>query len=154
MRGRPRRGHVAGFGPEDGVLEEPAPSSITGLRFCVNARSGGAAELDFTDLRPRALAIEMAQALRRLSEVGGPLGARSTILAYARTVRIFFRYMASEVPTVSSSAQVTAQHIDGFEDWLEAEGKSRVHAFTLLSKMVVVFREIDFLTTRRITKGR
>lgn len=143
MSGRPRRGHVARFGPEDGVLEEPAPSSITGLRFCVNARSGGTAELDFTDLRPRALAIEMAQALRRLSEVGGPLGARSTILAYARTVRIFFRYMAVEAPTVSSSGQIVAQHIDGFEAWLEAEGKSGVHAFTQLSKMVVIFREID-----------
>ena len=143
MSGIPRRGHVAQFGPEDIVPEAPVPSSITGLRFSVEARSGGTAQLDFTDLRPRALAIEMAQALRRLSEVGGPLGARSTILAYARTTRIFFRYMASELPTVSSSAQVTAQHIDGFEDWLEAEGKSRVHAFTLLSKMVVIFREID-----------
>ena len=151
MSGRPRRGHVARFGPEDGVLEEPAPSSITGLRFCVNARSGGAVELDFADLRPRALAIEMAQALRRLSEVGGPLGARSTILAYARTVRIFFRYMASEVPTVSSSGQITAQHIDGFEAWLEAEGKSRVHAFTLLSKMIVIFREIDANDPNRIS---
>ena len=138
MRGRPRRGHVARFGPEDGVLEEPAPSSINGLRFCVNARSGGAVELDFTDLRPRALAIETAQALRRLSEVGGPLGARSTILAYARTVRIFFRYMAEEAPTVSSSGQIVAQHIDGFEIWLENEGKSRVHAFPQLSKVVVV----------------
>lgn len=153
MNGRPRRGHVARFGPEGGVLEEPAPSSITGLRFCVNARSGGLAELDFTDLRPRALAIEMAQALRRLSEVGGPLGARSTILAYARTVRIFFRYMAVEAPTVSSSGQLVAQHIDGFEAWLEAEGKSGVHAFTQLSKMVVVFREIDADDPDRVSQS-
>lgn len=151
MSDRPRRGHVARFGPEDGVLEEPASSSITGLRFCVNARSGGAAELDFTDLRPRALAIEMAQALRRLSEVGGPLGARSTILAYARTVRIFFRYMAVAVPTVSSSGQIVARHIDGFEAWLEAEGKSGVHAFTQLSKMVVIFREIDANDPNRVS---
>ena len=153
MRGRPRRGHVARFGPEDGVLEEPAPSSINGLRFCVNARSGGAVELDFTDLRPRALAIETAQALRRLSEVGGPLGARSTILAYARTVRIFFRYMAEEAPTVSSSGQIVAQHIDGFEIWLENEGKSRVHAFPQLSKVVVVFREIDANDPNRVSDG-
>lgn len=151
MSDRPRRGHVARFGREDGVLEEPAPSSITGLRFCVNARSGGTAELDFTDLRPRALAIEMAQALRRLSEVGGPLGARSTILAYARTVRIFFRYMLIEAPTVSSSGQIVAQHIDGFEAWLEAEGKGGVHAFTLLSKMVVIFREIDANDPNRVS---
>lgn len=143
MSDRPRRGHVVGFGPEESVQEDLEPNSITGLRFCVNARSGGTAELDFTDLRPRALAIEMAQALRRLSEVGGPLGARSTILAYARTVRVFFRFMAVEVPTVSSSGQFAARHIDGFEVWLEAEGKSRVHLFTLLSKMIVVFREID-----------
>lgn len=151
MRGRPHKGHVARFGREDGVLEEQAPSSITGLRFCVNARSGGAAELDFTDLRPRALAIEIAQALRRLSEVGGPLGARSTILAYARTVRIFFRYMAEEAPTVSSSGQIVAHHIDGFEAWLETEGKSRVHAFTQLSKVVVVFREIDANDPNRVS---
>lgn len=92
MSGRPRKGQVASFNADDGILEVHKPSSVTGLRFSVEARSGGTAQLDFTDLKPRALAIEMAQAIRRLSEVGG---------------------------------------------------KSRVHAFTRLSKIVVVFREID-----------
>lgn len=153
MNCKPRKGQVARFGPEDGVLEDPAPSSITGLYFSIDARSGGTATLDFTGLRPRALAIEMAPAIRRLAEVGGPLGARSTLLAYARTVRIFFRYIVAEAPTVLSCGQVAARHIDGFESWLEAEGKSRVHVFTLLSKMVVTFREIDANDPDRISDG-
>ena len=151
MNGKPRKGRIARFGPDSGLLDDPTPSPITGLRFSVHARSGGTAQLDFTDLRPRALAIEAAQAIRRLSQVGGPLGARSTILAYARTVRIFFRFLVIEAPALSLSREIDAAHIDGFEAWLEAERKSRVNAFTLLSKMVVVFREIDANDPARVS---
>ena len=143
MTGRPRKGHVASFKTADSVLEPHTPSSVTGLRFSFEARSGGSVCLDFTDLRPRSLAIDMAQAIRRLSEVGGPLGARSTILAYTNTLRIFFDYLGSEVPDLTVCRQINSTHIDGFEKWLAAEGKSRIHAFTRLSKIVVVFREID-----------
>lgn len=142
MNGRPRKGHVAAFTAHDGLVELHKPSPVTGLRVTVEARSGGIARLDFTDLRPRPLAISAIQAIRRLSEVGGPLGARSTIMAYANTVRVFFAYLASEAPEISLPQQIEARHIDGFEDWLEAQGKSRVHAYTRLSKIVLVFREV------------
>ena len=121
MTDRPRKGRVATFKADNGTLETRKPSSVTGLRFSVEARSGGSAYLDFTDLRPRTLAIDTAQAIRRLSEVGGPLGARSTILAYANTLRIFFDYLRSEVPELAACPQIGAAHIDGFEGWLEAK---------------------------------
>ena len=153
MTTRQRKGRVAAFSADDGIVDAHGPSSVTGLRFSIVARSGGTAQIDFTDLKPRPLAIEMAQAIRRLSEVGGPLGARSTILAYARTVRIFFRYLWVEAKAFSSSRQIEVAHIDGFEAWLEAEGKSGVHAFTLLSKIVVIFREIDANDPNRVSDG-
>ena len=153
MTDRPRKGRVATFKADNGTLETRKPSSVTGLRFSVEARSGGSAYLDFTDLRPRTLAIDTAQAIRRLSEVGGPLGARSTILAYANTLRIFFDYLRSEVPELAACPQIGAAHIDGFEGWLEAKGKSRVHAFTRLSKIVVVFREIDANDPDRVSQS-
>ena len=143
MTSRPRKGSTVSFTHDDGLVEAQNPSSVTGLRFNVEARSGGTASLDFSDLQPRPLAISGAQAIRRLSEVGGPLGARSTIKAYANTLRIFFAYLASEAPKLRMSQQLEARHIDGFEEWLDTQGKSRIHAFTILSKIVVVLREIE-----------
>ncbi len=93
----------------------------------------------------------MKQAIRRSGEVGGPLGAWSTILAYARTVRIFFRYPGAEANALSSCRQIESGHIDGLEAWREAEGKSGIHAFILLSKMVVILREIDANDPNRIS---
>ncbi|MQQ10523.1 hypothetical protein GFB49_18840 [Epibacterium sp. SM1979] len=153
MTARPRKGRVAAFSADDGTVDAHEPSSVTGLRFSIVARSGGTAQLDFTDLRPRPLAIDAAQAIRRLAEVGGPLGARSTVMAYANTVRIFFAFLASEAPNLTTCRQIEAAHIDGFEDWLDAEGKSRVHAFTILSKAVVVFREIDADQPDRVSQS-
>ena len=146
MTGTPRKGRFVTFAPGDGLLDAHEPSSVTGLRFNVEARSGGAAQLDFTDLRPRSLAIDAARAIRRLIQVGGPLGARSTIKAYSNTLRIYFAFLASKFPDLTMCRQTEAAHIDRFEEWLEAEGKSRVYAFTILSKIVVVFREIDAKT--------
>lgn len=153
MTARPRKGRVAAFSTDDGIIDAHQPSSVTGLRFSIVARSGGTAQLDFADLRPRPLAIDTAQAIRRLSEVGGPLGARSTVMAYANTVRIFFAFLASEASSLRKSHQIEAMHIDGFEDWLDAEGKSRVHAFTILSKIVVVFREIGAEQPDRLSQS-
>lgn len=153
MTARPRKGRVAAFSAVDGAVDAHDPSSVTGLRFSIVARSGGTAQLDFIDLRPRPLAIDAAQAIRRLGEIGGPLGARSTIMAYANAVRIFFTFLASEACSLRTSHQIEATHIDGFEDWLDAEGKSRVHAFTILSKIVVVFREIDADQPDRVSQS-
>lgn len=153
MSTRPRKGHIAAFSTDDGIIEAHQASSVTGLRFNIVARSGGTAQLDFTDLRPRPLAIEIAQAIRRLSEIGGPLGARSTVRAYVNTTRIFFGFLASEVCSLETSYEIEAEHIDGFEDWLSANGKSRVHALTLLSKIVLVFREISAEHPDRVSQS-
>lgn len=153
MSDKPRKGTRLTFTTADGLVQNASPSTVTGLRFCVEARSGGTAQLDFADLQPRSLAIDMAQGVRRLGEVGGPLGARSTILAYANTIRIFFKYLAFKAPDISTSGQVDSLHIDGFENWLKTEGKSSVHAFTLLSKIIVVFREIDANDPNRVSQS-
>ncbi|KIX16329.1 hypothetical protein [Paracoccus sp. 228] len=153
MSTRPCKGRIAAFSTEDGIIEAHQPSSVSGLRFSISARSGGTAILDFTDLRPRPLAIDVAQAIRRLSEIGGPLGARTTVKAYANAIPIFFDFLASEASSLTMTSEIEAKHIDKFEDWLDAKGKSRVHAFTLLSKIVLVFREISAEHPDRVSQS-
>ena len=153
MSTRPRKGHIAAFSTEDGIIKAHQASSVTGLRFSIVARFGGTAHLDFTDLRPRLLAIEIAQAIRRLSQVGGPLGARNTVRAYVSTTRIFFGFLASEASSLRASYEIEAKHIDGFEGWLDAKGKSRIHASSILSKVVLVFREISAEHPDRVSQS-
>lgn len=143
MTKKPHKGNRANFTSEDGQFEPRPPSSVTGLRFEIKARSGGDALIDFTDLEPRPLAISVAQAIRRLAEIGGPLGARTTIQAYANAVRIYFTYLLEEAAEVRSVSQIESKHIDGFHEWLDLQNKTGAHGFMLLSKMVSIFREID-----------
>ena len=112
------------------------PDSITGLRFTIDVQNGGEALIDFTALRPRRLALAMGRALRHLAAPGGPLGARSTVMAYAVAIPKFFAYLADAGEPVAGVETLRARHVDGFEGWLEAAGLTRVHLFTVLAKIV------------------
>ena len=94
MSARPRKGRQVVFSREDGTLVPSDPDTITGLRFTIAAQNGGEALLDFTALRPRRLALALGRALRHLAAPGGPLGARSTVMAYAVAIPKFFAYLA------------------------------------------------------------
>lgn len=142
MSGRPRKGRQVAFSREDGNAVSPDPDPVIGLRFTISVQNGGEALIDFTALRPRRLALAMGRALRHLAAPGGPLGARSTVKAYAVTIPKFFAYLANAGRPVAGIETLRARHVDGFEGWLEAGGLTRIHLFTVLVKIVGVLRQV------------
>ena len=142
MSGRPRKGRQVAFSREDGNAVSPDPDPVIGLRFTISVQNGGEALIDFTALRPRRLALAVGRALRHLAAPGGPLGARSTVKAYAVTIPKFFAYLADTGEPVAGIETLRARHVDGFEGWLEAGGLTRIHLFTVLVKIVGVLRQV------------
>ena len=142
MSGRPRKGRQVAFSREDGNAVSPDPDPVIGLRFTISVQNGGEALIDFTALRPRRLALAVGRALRHLAAPGGPLGARSTVKAYAVTIPKFFAYLADAGEPVAGVETLRARHVDGFEGWLEAGGLTRIHLFTVLVKIVGVLRQV------------
>ncbi|WP_436429007.1 hypothetical protein, partial [Enterococcus faecium] len=55
----------------------------------------------------------------------------------------FFAYLAGTGDRINGPADLRADHIDGFERWLAAKGKSRVHGPTYVAKVVSVLRRIS-----------
>lgn len=139
---RPRRGRRVSFSADDGVASIEPADSVTGLRFTITAQNGDDALIDYTRLKPRRLALAVARALRQLGAPGGPLTVRSTIKAYAVTLPRFFAYLAQARDRIGGPEDLRAHHVDGFEAWLEAEGLSRTHLFTVLVKVVATLRRI------------
>jgi hypothetical protein len=91
--------------------------------------------------------------LRRLAGPGGPLAVRSTVMTYACTLPKFFAYLADAKDRLDTPEHLDGRHIDGFEAWLEAMGKSRVYVFTLLLKVVAALREIVVEGTVQLSVG-
>lgn len=142
MSGRPRKGAPVRFAPADGVLTPQASGSVLGLRFNIEARYGGVVEVDLTDLQPRALAISFAGALRRQTELGGSLGAASTIMQHIQAYRRFFAYLQKRSPA-RTAADLRAEDIEGYEASLEACGMTPIHRHTVLAKAILALRSID-----------
>lgn len=142
MTGRPRKGRPVRFAPADGVAPAHATDPVIGLRFNIQARYGGIAEVDFTGLEPRSLAIAFAGALRRQTELGGSLGARSTIMQHMNAYRRFFAYLR-EHTQVMKPANLSAGDIDAYEDFLEAGGMTPIHRHTVVAKAILALRSID-----------
>ncbi|HME69774.1 MAG TPA: hypothetical protein VKM54_07885 [Myxococcota bacterium] len=143
MSDRPRKGHRVAFTREDGIDPAAPHDPVAGLRFTIVPQHGAPALIDYTGLRPRRLALTFARALRRLAAPGGPLSVRSTVKAYATTHPRFFSYLRTIDECIAGVEDLRACHIDGFEAWLEAEGLSRTHLFTVLAKIVTTLRSAD-----------
>lgn len=142
MRGRPRKGVPVRFAPADGILPPQASDSVLGLRFNIEARYGGIVEVDLTDLQPRALAVAFAGALRRQAELGGSLGAASTIKQHMQAYRRFFAYLRKHSSAITV-ADLRAKDIEGYEATLEAGGMTPIHRHTVLAKTILALRSID-----------
>jgi hypothetical protein len=139
---RPHKGLRVAFAAGVGVdLSDPV-DTVTGLRFTIVPQHGLEALVDYTGLRPRRLALAFARALRCLAGPGGPLGVRSTVKAYAITLPRFFAYLKTTGERIDGVEDLRSRHIDGFEAWLEAEGLSRTHLFTVVVKVVAALRQI------------
>jgi hypothetical protein len=142
MTGRPRKGTSVRFVPADGVAPAHAGDPVLGLRFNIEARYGGTVEVDLVGERPRPFALAFAGALRRQSELGGPLGARSTIKQHLQAYLRFFAYLR-EHSTVKTPADLRADDIDGYEDFLASVGLTPIHRHTVLAKAILALRSID-----------
>lgn len=142
MRGRPRKGTAVRFAPADGVVPPHASDPVLGLRFNIEARYGGTVEVDLVGEHPRPFALAFAGALRRQSELGGPLGARSTIKQHLQAYLRFFAYLR-EHSTVKTPADLRADDIDGYEDFLASVGMTPIHRHTILAKAILALRSID-----------
>lgn len=142
MRRRPRKGAPVRFAPTDGVVAAHPGDQVLGLRFNIEARHGGIVEVDLTNLRPRPLAIAFAGAVRRQAELGGALGARSTIKQHIAAYHRFFAYLRAH-SHATTPADLRGQDIDGFEASLEAAGMTPIHRHTVLAKAILALRSID-----------
>lgn len=148
---RPRRGSRVTFTAEEAGPSIGPVDSVTGLRFIITAQSGGDVLVDYTALQPRRLALACARALRLLGAPGGSLTVRSTIKAYAVILPRFFAYLAQTHDRIDGPEDLRADHLDGFEAWLEAEGLGRTHLFTVLVKVVAVLRRVAAEPDARIS---
>lgn len=142
MTRRPRKGSSVRFTPTDGVAPAHAADPVRGLRFNIEARYGGTAEVNLVGERPRAIAVAFAGALRRQSQLGGSLGARSTIKQHLSAYLRFFAYLR-EHSTVKTPADLRTDDIDRYEDFLEAGGMTPIHRHTVLAKAILALRAID-----------
>lgn len=142
MRGRPRKGTAVRFARADGAVPPHAGDPVLGLRFNIEARYGGTVEVDLVSERPRAIAVAFAGALRRQSELGGSLGARSTIKQHLAAYLRFFAYLR-EHSTAKTPADLRADDLDGYQHFLEAGGMTPIHRHTVLAKAILALRSID-----------
>lgn len=142
MTGSPRKGRKVSF-EQDGATQGADPwDQVSALRFTIDPPYGGGVLVDFTTLRPRGLALAFARGLFSLVAPRGPIIVRTTVKAYTNTLPRFFAYLATTTDRIDGPADLRARHIDGFEAWLEAAGKSRVHLPTVVAKIVAVLRRI------------
>src|SRR3546814_2830100 len=111
-------------------------SQISTLRFMIHPLYGGELLVDFTGLRPRGLALAFARSLFMLAAPRGPIMVRSSLKTYANQLPSFFSYLAGTGDGINGPADLRAHHIDGFETWLSAQGKSCVHGPTYVAKVV------------------
>lgn len=119
------------FTPADSVV--PRTPAI-GCSVCaIEARYGGTLEL--TPKHPRPFAISFCRGSAPAVRLGGPLGARSTIKQHFQAYLRFFAYLR-EHSTAKAPADLRADDIDGYEDFLEAGGMTPIHRHTVLAKAI------------------
>jgi hypothetical protein len=142
MTAAPRKGRKVSFEAAATAPEADPWSRISTLRFVIDPPYGGELLVDFTGLQPRGLALAFARGLFMLVAPRGPILVRSSIKTYVTQLPSFFAYLAGTGDRINGPADLRAYHIDGFERWLAAQGKSRGHAPTYVAKVVSVLRRI------------
>ncbi|MCZ0963090.1 hypothetical protein [Paracoccus benzoatiresistens] len=141
MSKRPRKGRPVAFAPI--TPERPQPDPVHGLKFTIEARHGGTVLVDMTGFDPRPLAIAFAGALRRMSALGGSIGAASVIRQYVQVYRHFFAWLGNDAPMVAGVSDLRAVHVDGFASALERRGMGSIHRHITLGKIVNTLRTIE-----------
>lgn len=135
---RPRRGQRVTFTPAAAKSAQQS-DAVTGLRFSVDTAHGGSALIDLVELRPRRLALAFGAALREIA----PSLVRTTVIQHVNGFKRFFAYLNETAPNVGGPEHLKAEHMDGFESWLEAQGVTTIHRHTILAKALTALRTID-----------
>jgi len=138
-KGRPRRGQRVSFPSEATKPADKRPDAVTGLRFTVDTAHGGAALIDLVELRPRRLALAFGLALREIA----PTMVRTTVVQHLNGLKRFFKFLNETAPKIDGPEHLRAEHIDGFESWLEAQGVTTIHRHTILAKAIIALRTVD-----------
>ncbi len=138
-KGRPRKGQRVSFARADGQIPAYRSDTVTGLRFTVDSAHGGTALIDLATLRPRRLALACGSALRELA----PTMVRSTVLQHLNGLKRFFEFLVETAATIDGPEHLRAEHIDGFESWLEAQNVTTIHRHTIIAKVIIALRTID-----------
>lgn len=142
MTNAPRKGRKVTFDSGPTAPEVDPWAQVSALRYTIDPPNGGPLLVDFTNLRPRGLALAFAKGLFKLVAPRGPVTARSSVRAYASQLPRFFVYLAQTGDRIDGPADLRARHIDGFETWLAAQGKSAMQAPIIVAKVVSVLRNI------------
>lgn len=138
-KARPRKGQRVSFTRSD-VQPSARPSdAVTGLRFTVDTAHGGSALINLVALRPRRLALAFGSALRELA----PTMVRSTVLQHLNALKRFFQFLNETAPTIDGPEHLRAEHIDGFESRLEADGLTAINRHTVIAKAIIALRTVD-----------
>jgi hypothetical protein len=138
-KARPRRGQRVSFAQADGKPPAQRADAVTGLRFRVDTAHGGSALIDLVELRPRRLALAFGSALREIA----PTMVRTTVGQHVNGLKRFFQFLNEAAPKVDGPEHLRVEHIDGFENWLEAQGVTTIHRHTILAKAIIALRTID-----------
>lgn len=137
-KNRPRCGRHVSFTSAVAESRARRPSSVAGLRFSVDTAHGGPALVDLVEARPRRLALAFGAALREIA----PTLVRTTVVHHINGLKRFCRFIQM-VGKVDGPEHLRAEHIDAFENWLEAQGGSAIHRHAVLAKAVIALRIID-----------
>lgn len=141
MTDRAHKGRRVDFSATTADSDAQPPTIITDLRFMIMPERGRELPLNFAPFGAPRLALAFANGLRRLSRPPATVRSRSTLWAYANTVRRFFVYLRESAPSVDGIEDLRANHIDGFELWIEATGCARTTTYCLLMQLLSVLRQ-------------
>ncbi len=138
-KARPRKGQRVSFTRADGQQPARRSDAVTGLRFTVDTAHGGSALIDLVALRPRRLALAFGSALREVA----PTMVRSTVLQHLNGMKRFFQFLNEMAPAIDGPEHLRSEHIDRFENRLEADGLTAINRHTVIAKAIIALRTID-----------
>lgn len=132
------RSVTAAIEDPDAELEE----LTTTLRFVVQPLHGGRLDVDLTRISRPVLARPFARALWRNSQIGGSAQSASSVKQYVYAIVSFFSYLDRQHADLARVEDITPLHIDGFAQWLAAQGKHPTSCHLQLGRIITCLRVI------------
>lgn len=142
MTDRGHHGNIVAFSDEDNIQIKAPTTPSEELKFTIHPFYGGEVNLDFTQLKPKNLAISFANALKRRTQSGRSIRSGRTINSYRLSVIRFFEYLNAENIKLHQIQNINVACIDGFESWNTVNSNSYSIVFQRLVCILVLLREM------------